>query len=276
MNFIHKCLDMPFAAIFVIALADIAAICGVFYLKAFSPLILAPLSLYTLYAIALVAYWLFLFITLDQIKVEMEVWAIIRKKSVTLALSMELNLLFSIYYLYIGLANDSTWFLFVSFFYFSLTIARFILLRQFCLETNSFSAHVKRYIASGYMILAMMACLMALTIMAVNVDYVADYPGNTIYFQTAFSIYLITSAIRNYRKYRKYRSPLLSGSQMISIAGASLGILSLQTAYYPRLSSDLEDIHKTIVFTSLMLYSIMISMSIYMIVHGHRSLSLEE
>ena len=270
---IRKYLDMPFVVTFALIIICVTAWSAVFYFSINAYAILIPLEFISLYTLILTLYWLRLFIISSQFQEELEVWEVIQKKSVTLALSMELNIIFSIYYLYSGIVNHSRWFLFVAFFYISLTIARFIMLRQFCMEIHTFRSQVKRYIAAGCLMLVMMICLCFMTLMAVSTDYVVHYPRKTIYIQTVFSIYLITSAISGYRKYKKYRSPLLSGNQMVSISAALLGILSLQTAYLPMISHHADDIHKANIFTGIVIFSIMICMSLYMIIHGKRTLA---
>ncbi len=270
---IVKYLDIPFIGIFLMCVFVITAWTGVSFFQIQSYFLLIPLELFTLYVIILVMYWVNLFFRSKQFQDELEVFELIQKKSLSLALSMELNLCFSVYYFYVAYKNHSSWFSFVAFFYISLTIARFILLREFCFEIQSLISQYKRYMAAGYMMLIMMICLFLMSMMAVQSNYVVSYPGNSIYISAAFSMYLIVTAVKGYRRYKKYRSPLLSGNQMISISAALLGILSLQTAFLPRISQYADDIHKMNIVTGCIIFAIMITMSLYMIIHGGRVLA---
>lgn len=272
MDLLRKYMDIPFVLIFLLVIVCATIWTAVSFFSVSTPFIMVPVWILTVYTILLVLYWFRLFIVSRQFREELEVWEVIQKKSVSLALSMELNLLFSVYYLYVAVRYRSQWFAFVGFFYIALTIARFILLREFCFEVTSLKSQYKRYIAAGYFMFFMMICLFLMTLMVVSENYVVEYPGHSIYIAAVFSLYLIVSAVKGYNKYKKYRSPLLSGNQMISISAALLGILSLQTAFLPMYSHYPDDIHKTNMFTGIVIFVIMITMSLYMIFHGSKVL----
>ena len=270
---IRKYLDMPFVVTFALILICVTAWSVVIHFHILSTWVLLPLELISLYTIVLTVYWIFVFIRSRQFRDELEVFETIQKKALGLALSMELNLCFSVYYIYVSFTSRSGWFACVAFFYVALTIARFILLREFCFEIQSLVSQYKRYIAAGYLMLIMMVCLFIMTMMEINSNYVVEYPGISFHVNLIFSTYMIISAVRGYHKYKKYRSPLLSGNQMISISAALLGILSLQTAILPKISHYPDDIHKVTVLVGIVIFVIMITMSLYMIIHGGRTLA---
>lgn len=270
---ILRYLDIPFIYIFLMVLVILTAWAGLFYLHFFPRLITVPLGILSAYVSVLTLYWIILFIRTRQFQDELEVWETIQKKSMSLALSMELNCCFSGYYIYEAVRYHSSWFTFVAIFYISLTIARFVLLREFIFTNNSLVEQYKRYIAAGYFMVIMMVCLGIMTMIAVNENYIVHYPGKSLIISTAFSLYLIISAVRGYLRYRKYKNPLLSGNQLISISAALLGILSLQTAYLPKLLESYIMIHNANLLTGIIIFTIMICMSLYMIIHGGREMT---
>ena len=269
---IIKYLDIPFILIFILVIFCVTLWSAYSFFQITWVPALLFLFFFTTYVVSLVIYWIRLFIVSKQFQEELEVWEIIQKKSLSLALSMELNLCFSIYYIYGAIRYKSDWFAFVAFFYISLTLARFILLREFCFNSESLITQYKRYIAAGYFMIAMMICMFLMILMVVNKNYVVSYPGHSIYIAAVFALYLIVSAVKGYFRYRKYNNPLLSGNQMTSISAALLGILSLQTAFLPMVDRYPDDIHKMNIFTGCVIFAIMIFMSLYMIIHGGKEL----
>ena len=273
MHRILKYLDIPFVMIFFFILFCSVALSAMVFFHIQSPLLWVPLVLICAYTIAVSLYWFWLFVTSSRLQRNLELFEILQKKSLSLALSLELNFLFSVYYIYVAVRYHSQWFANTALFYTSLTVARFILLRDFRFEHPSLRSQYKRYMSMGYIMLAMMVSLLLMTLMAVNSNYVVEYPGHSIYAAAAFSSYLIVSAVRGYIKHRHYRSPMLSGVQMISIAGALLGILCLQTAFLPMISHDPHDVQQMNIVTGSVIFGVMISMSLYMIIHGGRVLA---
>ena len=273
MKLIYKLLDIPFPLIFLSALVCLTLWAGITFLHVETLFVKVPVLVLTVYTALLVFYWGRIFLKSRQFREELEVWEVIQKKSMALALSMEMNLCFSAFYLYEAFSYHSSWFAFVAVFYLSLTMARFILLREFIFTNQSLISQYKRYIGAGYFMLVMMICLFVLTMIAFSEDYIVSYPGKSIYIASAFSFYLIINAIRGYIRYDKYKNPLLSGNQMISISAALLGILSLQTAYLPKLLESSEMIHNANLLTGCLIFMIMIFMSLYMIIHGGRTIT---
>ena len=273
MHVFLKYLDIPFLYIFFLILFCSLELTAMLFFHVRTPWLWVPTVLICAYTIIVSFYWIWLFISSKRLQRNLELFEILQKKSLSLALSLEMNLLFSIYYFYVAVRYQSQWFANTALFYFSLTIARFILLRDFRFEHPSLRSQYKRYMSMGYIMLVMMICLLLMTLMAVRSNYVVEYPGHSIYAAAVFSLYLIISAVRGYIKHRHYRSPMLSGCQMISIAGALLGILSLQTAFLPMISHDPYDVQQINTVTGSVIFGVMICMSLYMIIHGGRMLS---
>lgn len=262
--------DVPFQVIFVlIALSGLLLTCIRFF-KISSLLLLIPIWTLVIYTGVMTAYWIWLFISSKRLQEDLEVFEIMQKNSLGLCLSMELNLLMSIYYAYVAIRYHNQWFIDSAFFYGSLTMARFAMLRTYQFEKPSMLQQYRLYMMIGYLMFAMMSCLFLMTVMIVNEHYAVHYPGLSLYAAAAFSLYLIISAVSGYLRHRHYHSPLLSGTQMIAMSAALLGVLSLQTAFLPMITDNLE-IHRIAnLVTGTIVFAIMIFMAAHMVIRGGR------
>lgn len=266
-------MDVPFQVIFVlIAFTSLLLTC-VWFFRIRTPYLLVPIWTLSIYTWAMTAYWIYLFVSSKKLQEELEVFEIMQKNSLALCLSMELNLLFSVYYIYVAIRYQNQWFFDTAFFYTSLTIARFVMLRNYQFDKPSMFQQYKLYMMIGYLMFAMMSALFLMTVMIVNEHYVVHYPGISLYIAAGFSLYLIISAVSGFIRNHHYHSPLLSGTQMISISAALLGILSLQTAFLPMITDNAVIQRNCNLFTGAVVFGIMIFMSLHMIIRGGRKMN---
>ena len=262
--------DVPFQVIFIlIALSGLLLTCVRFF-AIHSLWLLIPIWTLVIYTSVMTIYWIWLFISSKRLQEDLEVFEIMQKNSLGLCLSMELNLLMSIYYAYVSIRYHNQWFIDSAFFYASLTAARFAMLRTYQFDKPSMLQQYRLYMMIGYLMFAMMSCLFLMTVMIVNEHYIVHYPGHSLYAAAGFSLYLIVSAVGGFLRHRHYRSPLLSGNQMISISAALLGVLSLQTAFLPMFTDNAETHRILNLATGTVVFAIMIIMSAHMVIRGGR------
>lgn len=262
--------DVPFQVIFVlIALSALLLTC-IWFFRISSLALLIPIWTLVIYTGVMTVYWIWLFISSKRLQEDLEVFEIMQKNSLGLCLSMELNLLMSIYYAYVSIRYHNQWFIDCAFFYASLTAARFAMLRTYQFDKPSMLQQYRLYMMIGYLMFAMMSALFLMTVMIVNEHYIVHYPGHSFYAAAVFSLYLIISAVSGYLRHRHHHSPLLSGTQMIAMSAALLGILSLQTAFLPMFTDNLE-IHRILnLITGTIVFAIMIFMAAHMVIRGGR------
>ena len=197
----------------------------------------------------------------------------IRKRmGLLLSFSWILNILFSVFYLYLGISSDSLWFSALGLFYIALSTARVVLLTEFKNDQPVLRSEYRKYTECGYALLFMTISLLVIAILVINEHQSMEYPGILIYVAAVFSLSLLVSAITGLRKFSKYQSPLLSACKLISVAAAMLGVFSLQTAVLGRYCSDTALTTRLNMASGIILFIIMLIMSIYMIVHGGRKL----
>lgn len=270
-DLLHKLLDIPYIFIALLVIFSTVSMMSLLIFRVTDVISWILVILLCIYTLTLCVYWIY-WHTRTSVKKDLELIDILRSKSYILAFTMELNLIMSVYYIYVWLRHRSPWFGTLAMFYVFLTAARFILLRAFDLENPSLREQYKKYVSMGYIMFAMMSALMTLTILAVRSHYVASYPKGTLMIVTAFSLFLITNATRGYFRHRHFKSPLLSACQLIAIAGALLGILSIQTVWLPIFSHDPLDVQQMNIVTGIAIFAVMLTMALYMIIHGNRVL----
>ncbi len=99
------------------------------------------------------------------------------------------------------------------------------------------------------------------------------YPGYVIYLQALYTFYSAIMAVVNISKYRKIGSPILSASKAVSLIGAAMSVMALQSAMLVQFGGDASTFRQmmnTITGSALTLLSIIITL--YMIIHAVRKL----
>lgn len=200
------------------------------------------LAIYSMIVILIWAYWR---IQLEQLKTseldEFEVRIYTRHKtSVFLSVSWIINVLFSIYYLYIGLRYQSSWFETMAFFYIILSTSRLMLLRECSTGGDNKKAEWRLYASVGFAILFVAIALGLLSRLVVNEHSAMEYSGSLIYVVTIWTLYLVIYAIYGIFSFRKYHSPLLSAVKALGLAAAFIGLYSLQASLLNRFGNDPE------------------------------------
>lgn len=224
------------------------------------------LAIYSMIVILIWAYWR---IQLENLKTseldEFEIKVYTRHKtSVFLSVSWIINVLFSIYYLYIGLRYQSSWFETMAFFYIILSTSRLMLLRECAAGDIDERAEWKLYASVGFAILFVAIALGLLSRLVVNEHAAMDYSGSLIYVVTIWTLYLVIHAIHGIFSFRKYHSPLLSGVKALSLAATLIGLYSLQASllnhfnYDPVFQENLNEYSADIMFLGLLVLAMYI------------------
>lgn len=200
------------------------------------------LSLYTMIVLLIWAYWR---VQLDKLREselsDTEIQINTRQKtSVFLSVTWIINVLFSFYYLYIGIRYQSSWFETLAFFYIILSTCRLMLLRECSRKEIDIAHEWRQYARVGFSIFFIAVVLALLSNLVVLEHNALDYPGSLIYVVTIYTIYLFIYAVRGLIQFKKYHSPLLSGIKALGFAAVLVGIYSLQASLLSRFGNDIE------------------------------------
>lgn len=149
----------------------------------------------------------------------------------SLAASLLLNIAYAAFQLGLGILHGSFWFYSLAGYYASLAVMRFFLVRFTGKNApgEDMRGELKRYRACGWIFLVMN---MALT----DIIFFMIYWNRTFYHYEitaiAMAAYTFTAfalAIRNVIRYRKYNSPVYSAAKAISLASATVSMLTLES-----------------------------------------------
>jgi len=143
---------------------------------------------------------------------------------------------------------------------------------------DNLAAEFRRYRVCGWMLLILNIVLSGITGFIISRNTGFSYPGHMIFVYAAFAFYTITLASVNLKRYRRFNSPLLSASAVISMTGALVTMLSLETALIDRFGSgDPSGFRAKIIgITGMCIFLIVSAMSIYMILRATRFLNRYE
>ena len=198
------------------------------------------------------------------------------RAEVSLGAGFTINLLYIAMKLVSGIYYRSTWLIALAVYYTLLALMRFLLLyrRKWPEGTARQELELRRYRLCGYGLLLMNLALGGIVVFMVRDGRGYEYPGTLIYAMAAYSFYAVIIAAVNVVKFRRHGSPLLSAAKAISLAAASVSILSLETAMLAQFgSADDPLFRKTMTgATGGGVCAIVLGMALFMIVKASRQL----
>lgn len=154
----------------------------------------------------------------------------------SLYLSLAINFLFAIFKCESGYLFYSVWLWAVGFYYLSLGIIRFLLLKNVKIsekekETDNKTKHGwKTYCLCGALLFLLAAVMSLMAIQMVFQNKTNEYGGWVIYLTAMYTFYYFITAVINVVRYARRGNPILSAAKNISLAGAAMSILVLQTS----------------------------------------------
>lgn len=159
------------------------------------------------------------------------------KALMSLRLSLTVNLLYTLVKTAACVYYSSEWFGAMAFYYFTLSLERFLLLRSLNRAVEP-REEWKKFTSCGALLLLLIQALAVMSILVIRTDSAPRYPGALIYVAAIYTVYALGSAIRNMLIYRKLNSPLLSASKAMCVVNACVSLFFLQTAVLKQFSSN--------------------------------------
>lgn len=197
--------------------------------------------------------------------------------NVTLTGNAAWNTAYAVLQLCLGVYHRSSWFCSLSAYYFSLAAMRFYLARH----TYRYKAgekmrnELKRYRACGWLLLLMNLALSVMLMLMVKQNRLVKHHEITTITMAAYTFSALTMTVINVVKYRKYNSPVFSASKVISLAAASVSVLTTEgTMLTTFANSEINPKTQVIILmvSGFAVSALIITMAIYMIVIGNRRL----
>lgn len=168
---------------------------------------------------------------------------------ISLAGSISVNLAYALFQLFLGLYHASVWFYAFAGYYFLLALMRLLL----ALEASrgapgeNRTRELKRYRLCGVLLLGMNLTLGGIVGCVVWQGRTFRHHEITTIAMAAYTFTALTLAIVNTVKYRKYNSPVLSASKAISLAAASVSMLTLEAAMLSTFDGGDDPVFHTVI-----------------------------
>ena len=202
--------------------------------------------------------------------------AVFRSK-ITIHGSMAINLLYVVMNLFSGILYRSVWFLSLAVYYMLLSVMYALLVRYIRRKPlgEDLPAEYGCCRVCGILLLMMNQALAGIVIIMVKENRGFSYPGQLIYIMAFYVFYITVLAAVNVIKFRRRGSPVLSAAKIVSLTGALVSMLSLETAMISRFGADQPEFRQ--VMTSVFGGSVctaVLAMAIFMIVRSGRRLRM--
>lgn len=191
------------------------------------------------------------------------------------------NASYAAFNLALGLWHHTFWFYSLAAYYISLAVMRFFLVRH----TRKHKAgemmltELRKYRVCGIIFLIMNLALTAIIILMVYRNRSFIHHEITAIAMAAFTFTSLTVAIINSVRYRKYNSPVYSASKAISLASASVSMLTLESTLLEAFGEGTMDMaSKRIMLgaTGGIISVFIITMAVFMIAKASKSIRLTE
>lgn len=196
----------------------------------------------------------------------------------------EINLYFgtavSALYIFIkfftGVALRSGWLIVFALYYTVLTILRASLVhyvRQHEMK-HDLRGEYRRYRLVGLLLLGLNVVLSGIIARMIAHNDAYDYPGILIYAMAAYTFYAVILSIVGLIRFLRHGSPILSAIKVVNLTAALVALLSLEATMLQRFGEPDDGVFRgtMIGISGLAASLILLSMSMYMIVHASRKL----
>jgi len=196
--------------------------------------------------------------------------------SISLYGSLFYNTAYAILQLGLGFYHKTIWYYAMFFYYLLLSVMRFFLLRHTRTETpgSNLPAELRKYRFCGIIMLVMNLALSVIIFYIISQARTFHHHEITTISMAAYTFTAFTLAIVNLIRYRKYHSPVFSAGKAISLATASVSMLTLEATMLTTFGTetDMEFRSLMLTLTGIAVSAFVIAMSIYMIVKSSKSL----
>lgn len=200
------------------------------------------------------------------------------RMSVSLYGALLWNALYGVFQLWLGFYHGTLWFLSLGAYYICLGVMRFFLVRHTRKYAPGERLHteLKKYRDCGIIFLVMNLALAVMIFFMVYWNRSFHHHEITTIALAAYTFTSLTVAIINAVKYRKYKSPIYSAAKAISLAAASVSILTLEATMLTTFGTGMSGGARRLFLaaTGAVISALVISMAIYMIVRGAREIKV--
>lgn len=189
--------------------------------------------------------------------------------------SLFVNVAYALFQLGLGFYHRSIWFYALAGYYALLAAMRFVLVKEARKpEKNLFTEHLL-YRFCGVLLLVMNLALSIIVTYIVLLNRGFTHHPITTIAMAAYTFGTLAKAIVNVIKYRKYNRPVYSASKAVSLAAASVSMLTLETAMLTAFGEGNSAAFRQIMTgaTGVTVCAFVLVMAIYMITRSTKQIN---
>jgi hypothetical protein len=199
--------------------------------------------------------------------------------NVSLFASLAWNALYGLFQLWLGFYHHTFWFYSLGAYYILLAVVRFFVVRHTATHKSGekMREELIKYRACGWVFLAMNLMLTVMVFFMIYWNRTFVHDEITTIAMAAYTFASLALAIINIVKYRKYNSPIYTATKSISLAAASVSILTLEATMLQTFGGETVDDLTRKLFLGLTggaVAAFIIVMSVYMIYISTKKLAL--
>ena len=199
--------------------------------------------------------------------------------NVSLYGSLVWNAAYAALQLWLGFLYSTFWFYSLAVYYIFLAVMRFFLVRHSRAYKPGvrMRAELVRYCACGWLFLLMNLALALIVFFMVYWNRTFLHDEITTIAMAAYTFTTLTVAIVDLIKYRKYQSPIYSASKSISLAAATVSLLTLASTMLTTFGDGTMDATSQKILLGTLggaIVVFIVVMALYMIVQGTKKLKL--
>ena len=188
------------------------------------------------------------------------------------------NAMYALFQFCLGLRHHSAWFYAMSGYYLLLALMRLSLVRHTRHHAPGEDNHTewRKYRFCGWLLMLMNLALMIFTLYFVFRIRTFVHHEITTIAMAAYSFTALAVAIANAIRYRKYGSPTYSAAKAISLASATVSMLTLENAMLTTFGEGSSESFRQIILGASGVAVILVvqGIALYMIVNAHRKLKI--
>ena len=198
---------------------------------------------------------------------------------VSLSISFAISMLYAAVNVLFWPTLNSYWFLVLAVYYGIMAVMRFLLVRYVRIQkigTDIWGEWRRSRICACIMLLINLS-LSGAVLMILYQSKGYDYPGIMIYVVALYTFYSTIHAVVDIVKYRKLGSPVMSTAKIVSLSGALVSMLNLETAMFAQFGKDMarENQRLFIILTGAGVSITVVTLSVLLIVRATKEIRRE-
>ena len=200
--------------------------------------------------------------------------------------NVSLGVSFAVSMLYVGMnlwswhMLGSYWFMVLAVYYVIMAAMRCLLVRYVRIQKigTSILGEWKRSRVCAYILLLINLSLSGAVLMILYQSKGYDYPGVMIYVMALYTFYSTIHAVVDIVRYHKLGSPVMSTAKIVSLSGALVSMLNLETAMFAQFGAEMsvEHQHLFIILTGAGVSITIITLSVILIVKATKAIRREK